>query len=89
METKQTAVEWLIDQLEQKGNASVNMSIGRMVISIKENEYIDLIQQAKEIKKQQIIDAYQNGGIDGQTFALTRRINFENGEQYYNEIFEK
>jgi hypothetical protein len=70
METKQTAVDWLIDQ-------------------VKSEKYIDSIdfEQAKEIEKQQIVDAYQNGGIDGQIFASTRRINIENGEQYYNEKF--
>jgi len=50
---KQTAVEWLIDQLEKKGDASVNMSIGRMQISIIEEDYVNLLEQAKEIEKQQ------------------------------------
>jgi F0F1-type ATP synthase gamma subunit len=50
---KQTVVEWLIDQLEKKGDASVNMSIGRMQISIIEEDYVNLLEQAKEIEKQQ------------------------------------
>lgn len=49
---KQTAVEWLVDQLEKKGEASVNMSIGRMQISIIEEDYINLIEQAKEMERQ-------------------------------------
>jgi hypothetical protein len=44
------------------------------------------IEQAKEMEKSQIIDAYQNGSIDGHIYALTR---IENGEQYYNETFNK
>jgi hypothetical protein len=80
-ESKQTIVDWLIDQLEQKGNASVNMSIGRMVISIKENEYIDLIQQAKEMDKQRIMDARQSGinaAINGKSISNI---------DYYNETY--
>lgn len=53
---KQTVVEWLIDQLEKKGDASVNMSIGRMQISIIEEDYINLLEQAKEMEKQQSDD---------------------------------
>ena len=48
-----TVVEWLIDQLEKKGDASVNMSIGRMQISIIEEDYINLLEQAKEMQEQQ------------------------------------
>ena len=77
-ETKQTAVDWLIK--------IVIKSIKNL--SEDECEYLsNLFQQAEEMEKQQIIDAYQNGGINGQIFALTRRINIENGEQYYNETF--
>ena len=53
---EETAVEWLIDQLEKKGDASVNMSIGRMQISIIEEDYINLLEQAKEMEKQQSDD---------------------------------
>jgi hypothetical protein len=52
---------------------------------------IDFLQKMNiflEMEKQQIIDAYQNGGIDGQVFALTRKTNIENGEQYYNQTFK-
>jgi hypothetical protein len=50
---KQTAVEWLINQVEKQGDASVNVSIGRMQISIKEEDYLGLIEQSKEMEKQQ------------------------------------
>ena len=75
---KQTAVEWLIDQLEKKGDASVNMSIGRMQISIIEEDYINLLEQAKEIFEQQVKDAYKYS-VNGNILA----------EQYYNETFNK
>ena len=74
---KKSPIELLIEQLYKKG----------FLKEVDGNEPINLMNQAKEMHKQEIVDAYQNGGIDGQTFALTRRINFENGEQYYNETF--
>jgi len=48
--SKQTAVEWLLEQVNNKG-------WGNYVISIPS----ETIQQAKSIEKQQIIDAYHEG----------------------------
>jgi hypothetical protein len=50
---KQTAVEQFIEQLEKQGESWENMSIGRIQISIKVEDYINLINQAKEVEKQQ------------------------------------
>ena len=61
---KQTAVEWLVDQVEDY--------IGLIPV--------DIIEQAKEMEKQQIIDA-----VDG--FPLHNR--HLDGEQYYNETFRE
>jgi hypothetical protein len=63
---KQTAVEWLTEQLEQ------NKFITKSQIYI-----------AKEMEKQQIIDAH----LDGQSFSIAiEEIDY--GEQYYNETFK-
>lgn len=78
---KQTAVKWLIDQLEKKGDASVNMSIGRMQISIIEEDYINLLEQAKEMEREEIVKAYTD------TLPFTPE-NIAKGEQYYNLNFE-
>ena len=78
---KQTAVKWLIDQLEKKGDASVNMSIGRMQISIIEEDYINLLEQAKEMEREEIVKAYTD------TLPFTPE-NIAKGEQYYNVNFE-
>jgi len=59
---KQTAVEWLISQLNKKGFAQV----------VTDSE----IEQAKEIEREQIINAY-----DSATFYLK-------GETYYRKTFE-
>lgn len=73
---KQTAVEWIVEQLEQKGDASVNVSIGRMQISIKEEDYIGLIKQGLEMEEQQSFDA--------QVDILSEQIVKEQ-ERSYNE----
>jgi len=59
---KQTAVEWLIEQMRQPNWMSIPTT--------------EWIQQAKEMEKQQIIDAYCMG--DDNIGA----------EEYYNETFK-
>lgn len=44
-------VEWLIEQLEEKGSASENVSIRRLQISIDVSEYLDLKRKAKEMEE--------------------------------------
>jgi hypothetical protein len=77
---KQTAVEQFIEQLEQQGNSWENASIGRMNISIKIEDYLKLIEQAKEMEKEQITDAYY---YDPNCDEIK-----DDGEQYYNERFK-
>jgi hypothetical protein len=65
---KQSAVEWLANELyekfEMKGDGAL---------------FNDLLNQAKEMEKQQIQDAYDKGN----------RYMFEqSGEKYYNETFK-
>jgi hypothetical protein len=64
---KQTAVEWLRQELLKRD----------MDISIK-----DLFEQAKEMEKQQIDDAFEDGYQSGY------KDNGISGEQYYNETFK-
>ena len=64
MKNKQTAVEWFIEQLEQKGDASENVSIRRIQISIDTSDYLELKRQAKQMGKEEIKDAYFIGGHD-------------------------
>ena len=59
---KQTAVEWLLEEL-LKGYF--------------EQQQI-AIKQAKQMEKQQIIDAYE----EGKDYGFK-----DNGEQYYNQTF--
>ena len=61
-----TAVDWLIKELKDFGYYTYNLE--------------KLCEQAKEMEKQQIMDAYDYMRCIG---------NFESGEQYYNETFNK
>ena len=60
----QTAVEWLIEQ--------VWITSGE--------DLPELLEQAKEMEKLQIIDAYE----EGMDYDFK-----DNGEQYYNETFKQ
>jgi hypothetical protein len=68
---EQTAVKWLEMQMASKiADASIRISAVK---------FYDLINQAKEMFEQQIIDAYRSGKIN----------QLENSEQYYNETFKQ
>jgi len=58
---KMTAVEWFIEQLEQKGDAWENVSIRRIQISVDVSEYLDLKRQAKQMEKEQNNRYYNSG----------------------------
>ena len=68
---KQTAVEWLIEQLPL----------------IQQEGLRDEIEQAKEMEKQQIIDAYGVGNNDGCSYMTDGKTEFKDAEQYYNETY--
>jgi hypothetical protein len=67
---KQTAVEWLEDNL-----------IGNPFSEKDFAHNVNVFKQAKEMEKQQIMDAHNNGKN-----ILPPN---ENGEQYYNDTFKK
>jgi hypothetical protein len=74
--SKQTAVEWLKNQIECFGNKhELQMSWATLD---------ELLKQAKEMEKEQIIDAF---GVGCQVES-TRLIGYhEMSEQYYNETY--
>jgi hypothetical protein len=59
---KQTAVEWLYKKLHKENYIYENMA--------------KFLKEAKEMEKQQIIEAYN-------------KISMDTAEQYYNETFNK
>jgi hypothetical protein len=74
---KQTAVEWLVNELE---NHHVFHDIKNTVA----------YQQAKEMEKEQIKDAYEQGESDGyKQFIINIDKRYESFEQYYKETYER
>ena len=63
---KQTAVEWLQERI------SIGLTYEQEVL------FEGLFEQAKEMEKEQIVDAYE-----------TSHISMMTSEQYYNETFNK
>lgn len=70
---KQTAVEWLMNDL-------IERKLVRSETPIKSFLNASL-KQAKELEKQQIVDGYRDS-----RYSL---ISKEDAEQYYNETFKK
>jgi hypothetical protein len=76
---KQTAVEWLVDQLDEQV-FRIDHVERRINISISFEDMMTLKKEAKEMEKDQIGRAYQQGLIDGMTHSP---------REYYNETFNK
>jgi hypothetical protein len=76
-----TAVEWLIDQLTEYNYLYLSDKPDDMVA------LLSIIPQAREIEKQQIIKAYQQGITDeyGDTLDFS---NDTDAEEYYNHTFK-
>jgi len=72
---KETSIDWLMEQLYKKG----------FIKEVDGNEPINLMNQAKEMEKQQIIDAYSQGSLD----TYKKEPKNGQGNKYYNETFKK
>ena len=73
---KQTAVQWLVIELNQMIN----------VIPMEKWDIIrDIVQEAKAMEREQIIDAYDAGLFDGTMDDVNDRMH----KQYYNETYNK
>jgi hypothetical protein len=72
---KQTAVEWLFDQLCSEKLSWNKDSNGKIFF---DKITSDILQQAKEMEKEQMIDAFEH--VD---------FNLDDGLHYYNETFNK
>ena len=59
MDVKQTAVEWYIDELKQWDLKYIE-SNGKISKDVYESTKIYLQQKAKEMEKEQIMDAWRN-----------------------------
>ena len=69
---KQTSVEWLMNEL-------------RNHLEMRHNHIEEILEEAKEMHKQEIINTWYNGYIN-----QSPMIDEENcGEQFYQETFKK
>jgi hypothetical protein len=78
---KQTAVEWLVGELMSKGIINFGGWLWDDNISI-----VEIIEQAKEIEKEQIIDAHIEGQRVFDKYPHTQWTN-DQAEVYYNQTF--
>jgi len=75
MENKQTAVEWVFDKI---------------IRCYEEEEWSRLIEQAKEMEKEQIIDAWNDGYEKGLRVREEKIINpVFDAETYYDYTYGK
>jgi hypothetical protein len=76
---KQTAVEWLADQLECFGN--------KHELQMSWTTLDELFEQAKEMDKQQKIEDYRSGRTDQQSDKTSKSYN-RRAADYYKETYE-
>jgi len=77
-----TAIEWLDEQLQIMDSKSFNNLIQ---IEMGRDNYKQVIEEAKEMEKQQIIDAHFKGQREDIDFINEAE---QEAEQYYNETFK-
>jgi hypothetical protein len=80
---QQTAVEWLIEELEYKGYLRETPSIRNIQLNIDTSDYMELKVQSKERHKQQIINAVDDqNNYDSWPSSIPTL-----GEQYYEQTY--
>ena len=79
-EKKQTAVEWLFEELNKIRIEDESGNIGALSFFLQQDEALN---QAKEMEKQQIMDAVKYGNHNP-LMASAKML----GDQYYKETYE-
>lgn len=80
---KETAVEWLINELKKSKHYQ------QMINEVHQNSTIvsDILEQAKEMEKEQITLSHINGQSEFDTEKF-RQYNKDLAEAYYNQTFK-
>jgi hypothetical protein len=78
METKQTAVEWLVNELNQKIDF-IPMDKWDMIRNI--------VQQAKEMEKEQMDKVSEDWFVEGCSHMKDNKRIYQSFEQYYKETY--
>lgn len=94
MESKQTsveitAVEMLIKQIEEKGDFWENSSIGSIQITINVFDYLNLIEKALEMEKQQMENVARDWWREGADYVSDVKREYVSFDKYYKMKFEK
>lgn len=74
---KETAVEWLVEQIKSDQNQK----------ALSPDEWMEVIEQAKAMERQQIIEAW-DGGNYGYFYSKGNKEDFNDGSEYYNEVYK-
>ncbi len=93
--TQQTAVEWLVEKILCENKEYINdygdyIQIPKIVFYNAFKDYVDLsdyINEAKQMEKQQIIDAHFTGWSDAYDYLKNIVTAARQAEDYYNETF--
>jgi hypothetical protein len=74
---------------QQINNNKQQTAVEWLQVQLNENGKLSAVDfyQAKEMEKQQIIDACQQGFYDGLDLAKIKKSKFKSSEQYYNETY--
>ena len=79
-----TSIEWLMEQIEGEGDIQRDVLSNVLEIKISVSNFLEIKRIAKEMEKQQIIDAFWNGD---NTDCTNEQNSKEFAEQYYQETF--
>lgn len=73
---KQTAIDWLIEQIKDDQFNKVKTNL----------EWSEIFKQAKELEKEQIMDAFNSGENSDDYFFPSLKLT--ESEVYYNETYK-
>jgi hypothetical protein len=73
MKDKETAIDWILKEINERGG---------FIFTI---HYEEVFAQAKQMEKEQIIKANDDGAL--MAYALPFNAPFKKGEEYYNETY--
>jgi hypothetical protein len=83
MKNKQTAVEWLVEQIQ---SGKIEVIYSDKIHSIK--CIPEIVDQAKAMEKEQIIQTYHKAALNEATHIIAGTSHIS-AEQYYNETYGK
>lgn len=79
---EKTAVDWLIEELESKGDAWENASIRKLNISIDVSDYLEIKRRARVMQREQLAAAW----VDGHEWEM-RVDEPDNASGYFTEKY--